>query len=90
MALCLTACGGGKDNGGAVEIADATEILTTVWGAYEEDECIFCHRFCRRADRTYADGCYGIPQTQKSITKRLTAVTGTMVSRDFLFMRNCA
>ena len=38
LALCLTACGGGKDNGGAVEIADATEILTTVWGAYAEDE----------------------------------------------------
>ena len=38
LALCLTACGGGKDNGGAVEIADATEILTTVWGTYAEDE----------------------------------------------------
>ena len=38
LALCLAACGGGKDNGGAVEIADATEILTTVWGTYAEDE----------------------------------------------------
>ena len=28
LALCLTACGGGKDNGGAVEIADATKVLT--------------------------------------------------------------
>lgn len=39
LALCLTACGGGKDNNaGTVEIKDAAEILTTVWGAYEEDE----------------------------------------------------
>ncbi len=38
LALCLAACGGGKDNAGTVEIADATEILTTVWGTYEEDE----------------------------------------------------
>ena len=39
LALCLAACGGGKDsNTGTVEIADAAEILTTVWGAYEEDE----------------------------------------------------
>ena len=38
LALCLAACGGGKDNGVAVEIKDATEILTTVWGTYEEDE----------------------------------------------------
>ena len=34
LALCLAACGGGKDsNAGTVEIADAAEILTTVWGA---------------------------------------------------------
>lgn len=38
LALCLAACGGGKENTGTVEIADAAEILTTVWGAYEEDE----------------------------------------------------
>lgn len=38
LAMCLAACGGKDDNAGTVEIADAAEILTTVWGAYEEDE----------------------------------------------------
>lgn len=38
LAMCLAACGGGKDNAGSVEIADAAEILTTVWGTYAEDE----------------------------------------------------
>ena len=37
LGMCLAACGGNK-NTGSVEIADATEILTTVWGAYEENE----------------------------------------------------
>ncbi len=45
--LALTACGGKKDTGdtsseitteATVEIADSVEILTTVWGAYGEDE----------------------------------------------------
>ena len=38
MAMCLMACGGKDNNAGTVEIADAAEILTTVWGTYEEDE----------------------------------------------------
>lgn len=39
LALGLTACGGEKNNNaGTVEIADAAEILTTVWNTYEEDE----------------------------------------------------
>lgn len=38
LAMCLAACGGNKNGNGTVEIADAAEILTTVWGAYEEDE----------------------------------------------------
>ncbi len=38
LAMCLAACGGKDNNAGSVEIADATEILTTVWGTYAEDE----------------------------------------------------
>ena len=38
LGMCLAACGGGNKNAGITEVADATEILTTVWGTYEEDE----------------------------------------------------
>ena len=38
LALCLAACGGNKNNNTAVVINDASEILHTVWGTYEEEE----------------------------------------------------
>lgn len=41
MALSVAACGGNSESGGqadAGEITDALEILTTVWGSYEEAE----------------------------------------------------
>ncbi len=38
LALCLTACGGGKNNEvSTVEITDAAEVLNTVWAAFDED-----------------------------------------------------
>ena len=36
LALCLTACGGGKDNGGAVEIADADKFDVAIKGNVAE------------------------------------------------------
>ena len=38
LGMCLAACGGKGNNAGITEVANATEILTTVWGTYEEDE----------------------------------------------------
>ena len=38
LGMCLAACGGKDKNAGITEVADATEILTTVWGTYEENE----------------------------------------------------
>lgn len=52
LAVGLTACGGEKDNNaGTVEIADAAEILTTVWNQYEEDDMFPVYG----GDREHAD-----------------------------------